>query len=200
MIETPDTASAARRRRRSTGGICLALLLCGAAAIGGEPAPQKPPTPPSWYTRLPSDPKVLYAKATASAKDKQLSIDKAVHDARVLLGQMVQARTDSIRRSAERETALDLEGTERYQHAEQKIATELKGSRIRNQKAVKKSKTWTAFVVVELAVGAASDALVGAVRNDAVLSPTFGSTQAFRALDAEAAAYRAKQTSSHKKK
>ncbi len=162
-------------------------------------AQDKPPAPPSWYSKPKADPQYLIAKASATSKDKQLAIDKALHDARVELGKIVQTRLDSVRRAAEREASLDLQGTERYQKAEEKIAADLKGSRVRNQKTSKKGKSWTAFVVVEVPVGAASDALVREVKDDELLVQTLGPTQAFRALEAEASAYQKRVASSKKK-
>jgi hypothetical protein len=159
----------------------------------------KPATPPSWYSKPKTDPQYLIAKASSTSKDKQLAIDKALHDARVELGRIVQARLDSVRRATEREASLDLQGTERYQKAGEKIAADLKGSRVRNQKASKKGKSWTAFVVVEIPVGATSDALVREVKDDALLVPTLGPTQAFRALEAEASAYQKRVASSKNK-
>jgi hypothetical protein len=179
--------------RRITTLLMLTALgiLCGPPIPGAAVrAQQKSVAVPSWYSKLPHEPRVLYAKATATSKDKQLAIDKALHDARMDLGRMVQGRVDSIRRSAEKEIALERDAAERYTKAAEQISVSLKGSRIKNQKQSRKGKTWTAFVVVELPVGAMSDALVRAVRDDGVLSPTFGPTQAFRTLDAEATAYR----------
>lgn len=188
--------------RRHTAWICLCAmgLLAGEAAISSVASgQQKGPTPPAWYSKPAVNRLVLMAKATASSKDKQLAIDKAVHDARVELGRMVQARVDSIRRSAEREAALDAEGTQRYRVAGTKIAATLKGSRVRNQRQTRRGRVWTAFVVVEIPLGATSDALVRAVKEDELLSPTFGPTQAFRALEAEVAAYQKRTTASKKK-
>jgi hypothetical protein len=168
----------------------------------GEPlalAQDKPPAPPSWYSKPKMDPHYLIGRASATSKEKQLAIDKALHDARVELGKIVQTRLDSVRRASERETSLDLEGTERYQKVGEKIAADLKGSRVRNQKASRKGKTWTAFVVMEIPVGATSDALVREVKDDATLLPTLGPSQAFRALEAEASAYQKRVTSSKKK-
>jgi hypothetical protein len=162
-------------------------------------AQDKPPAPPSWYSKPKTDPQYLIAKASSTSKDKQLAIDKALHDARVDLGKIIQARLDSVRRATEREASLDLEGTEQYQKAEEKIAVDLLGSRVRNQKASKKGKSWTAFVVVEIPVGATSDALVREVKDDALLMPTLSPTQAFHALEAEATAYQKRVTSSKKK-
>jgi hypothetical protein len=162
-------------------------------------AQDTPPTPPSWYSKPKADPQYLLAKASATSKDKQLAIDKALHDARVALGKVVHARLDSVRRATEREASLDLEGTERYLKAGEKIAVDLKGSRVRNQKATKKKKSWTAFVVMEVPVGATSDALVREVKDDALLAPTLGPTQAFRALEAEATAYQKRVKSSKPK-
>lgn len=191
MSERRTTTTPTIRRCAAWIGLTALGLLIGTPAAGQVvKARQKPATAPAWYSRLPNDARVLYAKATATSKDKQLAIDKAVHDARVELGRLVQGRVDSIRRSVEREAGLDRDGTERFANIGQKISVELKGSRVKNQKQSRKGKTWTAFVVVELPVGAASDALVRAVKDDGTLSPTFGPTQAFRALDAEAAAYR----------
>jgi hypothetical protein len=178
--------------RRPAGWLCLAgagLLACIPCSVEIVRAQQKGPSPPSWYSKPAANPQVLVAKASAASKDKQLAIDKAVHDARVELGQMVRSRIDSIRRSAEREAALDKEGTQRYTQAGSNIVTVLKGSRVRNQRQIRKGKVWTAFVVVEIPLGATSAALLAAVKDDALLTQTFGPTQAFRALEAEVAAY-----------
>jgi hypothetical protein len=191
-----------RFRRRAAFWLCILLPGLLAMVAGTDLrviAQDKPPAPPSWYSKPKMDPQYLIARASATSKDKQLAIDKALHDARVDLGKNVQARFDSVRRATEREASLDLEGTERYQKAGEKIAADLKGSRVRNQKASKKGKSWTAFVVMEIPVGATSDALVREVKDDPLLVPTLGPTQAFHSLEAEASAYQKRATSSKKK-
>jgi hypothetical protein len=202
MTDRPNTAIRFLVQGRTTSWVRLSLLACLslAVAIGpGALAQDKPPAPPSWYSKPKMDPQYLIARASATSKEKQLAIDKALHDARVDLGKIVQTRLDSVRRASDREISLDLEGTERYQKLGEKIAVDLKGSRVRNQKASKKGKTWTAFVVMEIPVGATSDALVREVKDDATLLPTLGPSQAFRALEAEASAYQKRVTSSKKK-
>jgi hypothetical protein len=202
MTDRPNTAFRLLVRGRTASWLCLPLLGILSLAVAIDPgalAQDKPPAPPSWYSKPKMDPQYLIARASATSKDKQLAIDKAQHDARVDLGKIVQTRLDSVRRVSERETSLDLEGTERYQKVGEKIAADLKGSRVRNQKTSKKGKSWTAFVVMEIPVGATSDALVREVKDDPMLLPTLGPSQAFRALEAEASAYQKHVTSSKKK-
>jgi len=179
---------------RHAVALVSALSLC----VGGADAQSGSSGAPSWYSKPPVDARFYYARATASSKEKQTAIDKAVHDARAQIAGWVRSRLDSVRRSAEHEQALEGNAANHYDAAAQSIAVALKGSRIRNQKTVKKGKTHTAYVLVEYPLGASSESLVGAIRDDELLRPVLGPTAAFAALDKEATAYRSSRSSDKK--
>jgi hypothetical protein len=176
-----------------TGSLVISALIIGTLLQPAPASAQKKSAPsvPSWFVSLPGDGHSYYVKTTASSKDKQLAIDKAAHEARVVLAKLVQSRVDSVRRVLDKAGALSGESGTRFGNATKEIAVELKGSRIKNHREMKKGKTWTVYLVMEYPLGASSESLVHAVGEDPDISATVGPTEAFRALEAEMKSYQA---------
>jgi hypothetical protein len=53
---------------------------------------------PGWVKKLPNDPNNLYANTTATSKDMQMAINKAVQDGRVQIAQQFNAKVSGLMR------------------------------------------------------------------------------------------------------
>ncbi len=132
------------------GTLCIVIAALVSGNICGSTQTRKgtkrtpPLVSPRWYDTLPSDASNLFARGRAESKDQQLAIDKAV----------MAAREEIALRCEEQWTTLLV--SIRTEDASLPAADSgwgpvtLTKTRIRQQKAVRKGKTWTAFVIVSL--------------------------------------------------
>ena len=118
---------------------------------------------PVWWTKLPRGTNASYVRGKAQSVEKQLAIEKATAEARADIAAMVQSRwppppaVDSI--------------------------TDLKGTRIAKQTAVRYKRFWTAYVVVAYPSRLVQTALLGRARGLAEWYSQVKNTQAIRSLE-----------------
>jgi hypothetical protein len=115
---------------------------------------------PSWYQTLPKDKDNLLARGMEQGADMQLSIDKAAAVARMALGAQLEAQWLGTLSQARTE----LPGLRDPQY--NKDEAKLTGSSIRFQKAVKRGKLYTAFVLVAWPKSSVREALQARARED----------------------------------
>lgn len=180
---------------RSRTLIAATLLLATACAS----APSRPATPaqavsdlPGWYTSVPNDPNFLYAAATAESRDMQLAVNKATTDGRANIATQMEVRMQGLAKRFQEETGLGAEAQllDQFTTAtKQVINTTLSGSRVSKQELKPNGAGYRAFVLVELPIGAASQALRERIRANEQLMTRFRATETFRELDAEIQRY-----------
>lgn len=181
----------------------LALAACGGTGGGAAVTPQPAPSPvnlkkvPDWFTSVPTDPNTMYAAATAESRDLQLAINKAVADGRNNLAQQMEVKFSGMTKRFQEETGLggDAQLLDQFTQAYKGIvSTTISGSRPAKQEfEPTASGGYRAYVLMELPIGQASQALMQKVKAQEQLYTRFRATQAFDELNKEIEKYEASQ-------
>lgn len=167
----------------------------GSAQVGLSPVNVK--KVPDWFTSVPTDANTIYAVATAESRDLQLAINKAVADGRNNLAQQMEVKFSGMTKRFQEETGLggDAELLDQFTQAYKGIVnTTINGSRPAKQEfEPTTSGGYRAFVLMELPIGQASQALMQRVKAQEQLYTRFRATQAFEELNKEIEKYEASQ-------
>ena len=172
--------------------LCLALALfnCGGSKKGLADANEG--DVPDWFMNAPQDPNYLFAATTATSRDLQLAIDKATTSARAEIGRQTDVRIQALQKRFDEEVGVD-EDAELLQSftaaTKTVVSTSLAGSRISKQKQSKDGNLWRSYVLVEYPIGAASEAMMQAIKKSQQMYTRFRATEAFKDLDTEVQKY-----------
>lgn len=180
---------------RSRTLLAATLLLASACAS----APSRSATPaeavsdiPGWFSSVPNDLNFIYAARTAESRDMQLAVNKATTDGRAELARQMEVRMQGLSKRFQEETGLgaDAQMLDQFTTATKEVLNQtLNGSRVSKQELRSNGATFRAFVLVELPVGAASQALRDRLRANEQMMTRFRATETFRELDAEVQRY-----------
>jgi len=169
--------------------IALMLVGCGgskeAASTGGGDVPD-------WFTNPPQDPNYLFAANTATSQDLQLAIDKAVTGARTEIGRQMEVKVNGLQKKFEEETGVgqDAQLLSQFTSASKTVvSTQLSGSRIKFQKQLREGNLWRAYVLMEYPIGAASEAMMKAIKSNNQMYTRFRASEAYKDLDTEVQKY-----------
>ena len=192
--------------KRASLLVALALVsLCTACGGGGTAVatPATGPSPvnvnrlPDWFTNVPTDANTMYAATTAESRDLQLAINKAVTDGRNNLAQQMEVKFEGMSKRFQEETGLgaDAQLIDQFTQAYKGIVSQtINGSRAAKQEIVNTpAGGYRAYVLVELPIGAASQALMQRVRANEQMYTRFRASQAFDELQKEVERYEASQ-------
>jgi hypothetical protein len=69
------------------------------------------------------------------------------------------------------------------------VSTQLSGSRIKFQKQLREGNLWRAYVLMEYPIGAASEAMMKAIKANNQMYTRFRATESFKDLDKEVEKY-----------
>lgn len=173
-----------------------ATVLLASACGGATPRPATSAEVvsdiPAWFTNTPNDPNFMYAASTAESRDMQLAVNKATTDGRSNIAQQMEARMQGLTRRFQEETGLgaDAQLLDQFTTATKAVVNQtLSGSRVAKQEIKANGANYRAFVLVELPIGVASQALRERIRANEQMMTRFRSTEAFRELDAEVQRY-----------
>lgn len=166
--------------------VVMAALLCGlltpapgAGPIAAQAKKQAtrpaPITPPSWFEKVPVDEKNVVARGRAEAKDQQLAIDRAVLAARGDIAGVLEGRWKELTVDVRRE------GFSTAEPAWEPFT--LKKSTIKKQRAFRRGKTWTAFVLVSIPKTSIPALLLERARGNQGWYSTVKESRAIRKLD-----------------
>jgi hypothetical protein len=147
---------------------------------------------PDWFANPPQDPNYLFAANTATSQDLQLAIDKAVTGARTEVGRQMEVKVNGLQKKFEEETGVgqDAQLLSQFTSASKTVvSTQLSGSRIKFQKQLREGNLWRAYVLMEYPIGAASEAMMKAIRQNNQMYTRFRATEAFKDLDKEVEKY-----------
>lgn len=148
---------------------------------------------PSWYMNVPQDDNYFFAAATNTSRDMQLSINKSLMDGRAQIAEQIEVRMSGMQRRFQEEVGLgeDSEILSQFTSAYKSVVEEtLVGSRAREQEIRQENGIYRSFVLVEMPIGAASEALMQRIRDNENMYTRFRSTQAFEDLEKEIEDYR----------
>jgi hypothetical protein len=143
---------------------------------------------PEWYTNVPEDPNILFAAKTATSRDKQLAIDKAVQDARAEIAKQLEVKVQGLEKRFTEETGIgeDSQLLDQFTKANKTIVNQsLIGSKIEKQKTIKDGNTYRAYVLVKLPLGAAKEALLKQIKQNEQIYTKVRASQTFQELDKE---------------
>ena len=148
---------------------------------------------PDWYKQPPqADQNYYYATNTQSSQDMQLAVDKASNGARTGIAQQVEVKVNALQKKFEEETGkqLDAQLLEMFSQAsKQVVSTSLSGCSVKEQKIVKDGDMWRAYVLMQYAVGAASEAMQKQIKNNEVLKTQLQESKMMKDLDQEVQKY-----------
>ena len=170
----------------------LAMLVIG---CGGskEPLPATATGDvPDWYANKPEDPNYLFAVNTATSKDMQVAVDKAVQAARTEIGRQVEVKINGLQKRFQEETGIgdDSQLLDQFTQASKTVvSTSLSGSKEKQKKIVKDGNNWRAYVLVEYPLGAAQEALQAQIKKNEQLYTKFRASQVYKELDDEVQKY-----------
>jgi len=171
--------------------VVLAVLMVG---CGGSQPLQNTETGdiPDWYMNKPEDPNFLYEGATATSKDMQLAVDKAVQAGRTGIGRQVETKVNALQKRFQEETGIgdDAQLLDQFTQASKTVvSTTLSGSKEKNKKIVKDGNNWRAYVLIEYPLGAAQEALREQIKKNEQLYTRFRASETYKELDSEVQKY-----------
>jgi hypothetical protein len=172
------------------GVALVALMLVGCG--GSKEAAQTTGDVPDWFTNPPQDPNYLFAANTATSQDLQLAIDKAVTGARTEIGRQMEVKVNGLQKKFEEETGVgqDAQLLSQFTSASKTVvSTQLSGSRIKFQKQLREGNLWRAYVLMEYPIGAASEAMMKAIKANNQMYTRFRASEAYKDLDKEVEKY-----------
>lgn len=180
--------------------ITLVLLaLAGMVGIGGCGSSGKirdvedpHPCMPGWYNDLPEDDDYILTSSSATSRDLQMSVDKAKQSGRAEIGSMFESRIKRLFKEFRNETgrAEDSDFLEMGSDVSKSVVSNvLNGSRVREQKICLEGAVYRAYVMVEMPIGPANEALMSQIRARENYYTEFKASQAFQELEEEVRAY-----------
>lgn len=143
---------------------------------------------PKWFINVPVEEGKLFASTTATSRDMQLAIDKAITDARAEIAASAEARVESIQEDFSEEIGRDEMSTYLTSFSSAtRIVTEmtLRGSVVLERSVQEDAGVWRAYVLMEYSTAAADAAFLDEVAKEEELYTRFRASEAFKRLDAQ---------------
>lgn len=169
--------------------VAMVIVGCG----GSEPLQKTDAGDvPEWYSMPPADPNYLYSVNTATSKDMQIATDKATQAARAELGRQMDVKINGLQKRFTEETGIgdDAQLLDQFTQASKTVvSTSLSGSKEKQKKIVKDGNNWRAYVLMELPLGAAQEALREQIKKNEQLYTKFRASQTYKELDDEVQKY-----------
>ncbi len=173
----------------------MLLMAVFMASCGGDKPSTKNKTNvdvPTWFLSPPQDPNFLYAAATGESRSMQIAMNKAKQEARTDIAQQLKVRMQGLVKKFEEEVGNGEETTllsQFTQATKAVVNTELTGSKITEQEIRKEGNLYRVYVLMELPIGAASEALMDKLKKQEEMYTRFRSSQTFQELDKEIEKY-----------
>ena len=170
--------------------VSVSMLACSSNRTVAE---QTVKTIPKWYDTVPNNENFIYAATTNTSQDLQLAVDKSILDGRNQLAQLIEVQMSGIQKRFQEEVGLgeDSELLSQFTAAYKGVVVQtLSGSRPKEQEVIAEGEIYSAFVLMEMPIGAANQALMAKLRENQNLYTRFRSTQAFEDMEKQVEAYR----------
>jgi len=177
--------------------ICLLFWACG----GSKQMTQTEEKPdvllaqnesPQWFTNVPQDPNFLYAPATATSKDLQMSVNKAQQQGRLGIANVLETRFQGLNKQFQQETGLGEQSEFAAQTTvtiKEVVSITLTGCKTKTQITKKEGELWRAWVLMEYPIGEANAKFLQALKERDILRQKVAATEAFKELEAEVEKY-----------
>jgi hypothetical protein len=176
--------------------VVLGVIALAGCASSGPAAKTDMGDIPDWYSSPPTDDSYLFAPATSTSRDMQLAVNKAKTQAQAALAGQLETRLGNLTKQFQEEVGQgeSSELLEQFTSATKVVVQQtLNGARVDQQKLLKESGVFRAYVLMSLPVGAANQALMDKVRANQALYTRFRASQAFEELNKELEQYKAEQ-------
>jgi hypothetical protein len=177
--------------------ITLTLLLLSvsmfACSSNRTVAEQTVRSMPKWYENVPNDENFIYAATTNTSQDLQTAVDKSILDGRNQLAQLMEVQMSGIQKRFQEEVGLgeDSELLSQFTAAYKGVVDQtLNGSRPKEQEVIAEGEIYRAYVLMEMPIGEANQALIAKLRENQNLYTRFRATQAFEDMEKQVEAYR----------
>ena len=147
---------------------------------------------PEWFSTPPEDPNYLYATATATSRDMQMAINSAKEGGRVEIARQLETKINALFKRFREEVGADEDAEFLSQTTDvSKSVTSkvLSGSRAAKTKSVKEGMIFRAYVLVEMPIGDANTALMGAIKKQEHMYTRFRASQGFQELENDVEKY-----------
>ena len=183
---------------RTVSLFTFAAVIIGMMACG--PKTPQPGTPestlanvPEWYADQPADDNYLFSRNTSTSRFMQLAIDKARQLARTDLASQMEGEMQSLTGGFIEE--LDEDGKSGLisrlgDAGKLAVSTALSSAKVRKQDVSVDNGIYRAYVLMELPLGAVSDALMQEIRKDDNLHAELNSTKSYAELEIMVENYR----------
>ena len=147
---------------------------------------------PDWYLNPPKDANYIYAPASATSKDLQLSVDKASTDARAEIGRAIELKLNNLQKKFDEEvgTADNSNLLQQFTQATKiVVSTEMNGSQVIKKEVGKEGEAFRSYVLVEYPIGAALEAFNKQISKQQELYTRFRASETFKEMDDEVKKY-----------
>jgi hypothetical protein len=178
--------------------VILSLILFAGCAgpkkqTGTTPATsQVISTIPDWFENPPSDPNYLFGLGTAVSTDMGLARDKASEAARMDLAKAIETRFQGLSKRFQEEVGTDanIQYLDMFTQATKStVNTVLTGVSIDKSKLLNEGGKYRAYIMVKMAVGATSEALLNKLKKEEQMYTRFRASQVFQELEDETQKY-----------
>lgn len=176
--------------------IILSSLILFAGCSGKNPPEESTPTTeinvPIWYNNPPEDPNYLYSPTTALSRDLQHSVNTAKEEGRADIARQMRTKIEGMFKRFREETGFgeDAEFLEMETDVSKSVVSEtLVGCKAKQQKILKENTLYRAYVLMELPIGAANQALLSKIKENERMYTRYRATQAFDELEQEVEEY-----------
>ena len=141
---------------------------------------------------VPNNPNYLYAPATATSKDMQHAINSAREEGRVEIARQMDTRVSAMFKRFIEETGDGTDAELLQQTADVSksvVSTTLYGCRAKKEDVKKEGGLYRAYVLMELPIGEANEALMAQIKAREHLYTRFRAAQGFKELAEEVERY-----------
>jgi hypothetical protein len=140
----------------------------------------------------PSDPNFLYAAKSATSADMQTAIDKAANEGRADIARQMETKVSSLEKRFREEVGVadNAQYLDQFTQANKQVVSNvLIGSKVKEQKFFKDGSAWRSYVLMELPLGAAKEAMLQSIKSNEQMYTRFRATQTFKELDDDVTKY-----------
>jgi hypothetical protein len=141
---------------------------------------------------IPNNPNYLYARATATSKDMQHALNSAKEEGRVELARQLETRVSAMFKRFIEETGGGTDAELLQQTADVSksvVSTTLYGCRAKKEDVKREGKLYRAYVLMEVPIGEANEALMAQIKAREHLYTRFRAAQGFKELAEEVEKY-----------
>ena len=151
---------------------------------------------PSWYTQPPVDANALYAAASESSPDMQMSMDAAILSAKRQLANSLGARVSELMNNYALQTGTgnDAQVVQEISRVAKSVTTDINLAGFVREKSevIQEGRNFRSFVLLRYPVGEANRVVADQVKKSQILDTKVRAAQAFQELEREIEAARKK--------